>query len=160
VNAAEQPSDETLVRPYVLRSVRPAPFATPPHLAPKWEPLAQYPRVVLIAWGVDQAHVMRAVNRARDHASERALAIVDTVASYGRSLREAPFADKAARLAFAREVDYGYAWWLISDGVIPPDEIAAVQARQREEWSREPELRSCGSGALAEPAPYVGRMVR
>lgn len=129
--------EKSLVRPYVMRHARPTPFAVPPGAAtvPTRERLDQRPHVVLIAWGVDQAYVMRAIHRGRERALDDDLAIANWFADYGSPMRKTPLVDQADRFARRYEVDYDLAWWLVADWAIPSEELAEAQARQRETWS-------------------------
>lgn len=148
----ELPFEEPLVRPYVLHNARFTPFAAPPGPVPTRERLDQRPRVVLIAWGADQAHVMRAIHRARERALDDELAIVNWFATYGPPMRKAPFTAQADRFSRRREIDYDFAWWLVADWVIPPEELEAAQSRQREHGSTaqnpQPPEDPYGPGAL------------
>ncbi|UGQ14006.1 hypothetical protein LO772_10610 [Yinghuangia sp. ASG 101] len=152
MTAYEPPFEEALVRPYVLHHANATPFAAPPGPVPTRERLDQRPRVVLIAWGADQAHVMCAIHRARERALDDELAIVNWFAAYGLPMRKAPFTALADRFSRRREIDYDFAWWLVADWVIPAGELAAAQARQREQRSAEPDPEPsedpCGPSAL------------
>lgn len=150
--------EKSLVRPYVMRHARPTPFAVPAGAAtvPTRERLDQRPRVVLVAWGVDQAFVMHAIHRARERALDDDLAIVDWFAGYGSPMRATPLVNQADRFARRYEIDYDFAWWLVADWVIPPEELAEAQARQRETWSDEAGLGREGTLYGNPPGGWYG----